>query len=125
MLKNTEDKTNKGRKLISSLKLKKEGFCDSIRLMILIWRMWRIVIKLYRLQQIYIDTRRNGITDIDKRNMAVFSKTEWYVPKDNLYIKNPDRSVIMGSAEYFRQQKREFDPTIFTAIPVFVLEYFP
>lgn len=77
----------------------------------IIWRMWRMVHKLHSLQQVYIDTRREAITDIDKRNMAVFSKKEWFVPKDNLYIQKPTRGVIMGSTENFRNQKREYDKT--------------
>lgn len=88
---------------------KHRGIYDRIRLMILIWRMWRMVHKLYRLQKIYIDAERGGIANIDRRNSTIFDKRDFFIARDNLYIKKMDNSAFRGSAENFRKLEREFD----------------
>lgn len=106
----------------------KKGIFGKIRYMKHIWRMWRMVRKLHSLQKIYIETRRDDITDVDQRNITYFTKTGVFVPRDNLTLKNVTRGVINGTRENFREASRndagEIEDTIDSCIEVgFIAPY--
>lgn len=85
-------------------------FCsDKINYMFLIWRMWRIVHKLRKLQKIYMEGQRRGVADAQQQNILYMSKTMSYVPRDNLSIKKISNSLIMGGKKEFAEAPREFE----------------
>lgn len=81
----------------------KRSFWGRIKYMTLIWKMWRLVVKLHKLQKIYADRE---IRDLEKTSFVLIGGRT-YVARDNLCIKKMTYAVIMGSEENFKKAKRD------------------
>jgi len=87
--------------------IENKGLFGRIKRMPHIWRMWRMVHKLYRIQTDYFELDERDQKNLDILNGTLYRRTECYVQRHILSLKNYDKSMILGSTDAFRNLPRE------------------
>jgi len=72
-----------------------------------IWKMWRMVCKLYQIQADYFDLIVRDSKDKAVLNVTLFRRTQLYIPRHLLNLRSYHRSMLVGTMEEFLDLPRE------------------